>query len=139
MYESTNPLKPLMDEILALSDKKQKDYGSDADPFANVRRAEELGIPAWKGSVVRMGDKWQRIQQYTRTNALFNEGFEDSLMDMAVYALITLYLFREGAVDEAVPMDVDVPAKRDFDAIRPGGGLHKSSRVLYDQAVEQGS
>jgi hypothetical protein len=84
-----------MDEILALSDQKQLDYGSGTDPFANVRRAEELGISAWKGSVIRMGDKWQRIQGFTRRGTLANESFEDSLLDMAVYSLITLALYRE--------------------------------------------
>lgn len=92
---STNPLKPLMDEILALSDMKQEDYGSDSDPFANVRRSEELGIPAWLGAIVRFGDKWQRIQQFARRRTLANESFEDSLKDAAVYALIALQLYRE--------------------------------------------
>jgi hypothetical protein len=96
---SVNPLKPLMEEILALSDKKQLDYGSDSDPFANVRRSEELGIPAWKGACVRLGDKWQRIQQYARTESLANESFEDSLMDAAVYSLIALLLFREARAE----------------------------------------
>lgn len=95
-----NPLKPLMDEILALSDKKQEDYGSEADPFANVRRSEELGIPAWKGAIVRFGDKWQRIQQFARRGTLANESFEDSLKDAAVYALIALKLYREATYGE---------------------------------------
>ena len=92
---SSNPLKPLMDEILALSDKKQQDYGSDTDPFANVRQSEELGIPAWKGAIVRLGDKWKRIQRFARREELANESFEDSLMDSAVYSLIALKLYRE--------------------------------------------
>jgi hypothetical protein len=92
-----NPLKPLMEEILALSDRKQIDYGSDSDPFANVRGSEELGIPAWKGACVRLGDKWKRIQQFAKRGTLANESFEDSLMDAAVYALIALVLYREAA------------------------------------------
>lgn len=103
----TNPLKPLMDEILALSDRKQQDYGSDQDPFANVRRSEELGIPAWLGAIVRLGDKWQRIQQFARKKKLANESFEDSLKDAAVYSLIALKLYREWSEENAPEPGLD--------------------------------
>jgi hypothetical protein len=107
---SVNPLKPLMEEILALSDKKQLDYGSDSDPFANVRRSEELGIPAWKGALVRFSDKWQRIQQFVNRGDLANESFEDSLKDAAVYALICLQLYREAASETGpFPSTGDLP------------------------------
>jgi hypothetical protein len=100
----------LLEEIGKLHDKKQQDYGSDTDPFANVRRSEELGIPAWKGACVRLGDKWQRIQQYARTESLANESFEDSLMDAAVYSLIALLLFREARAETGpFPSTGDLP------------------------------
>jgi hypothetical protein len=95
-----NPLKPLLEELLALSDLKQMDYGSDEDPFANVRAVEEIGIEPWIGVVARMGDKWKRIQRFTRKRKLHNESFEDALKDMAVYSVICLKLYREEAQSE---------------------------------------
>jgi hypothetical protein len=78
-----------------LHDRKQQDYGTDADPFANVRASEEFGIPAWMGAVLRGNDKMSRLKTYAKKGTLANEGVEDSLRDMAVYALIALVLFRE--------------------------------------------
>ena len=36
----------LLKQIGDLHDKKQQDYGSSADPFANIRGGEEFGVPA---------------------------------------------------------------------------------------------
>lgn len=98
----------LLKEIGDLHDKKQEDYGTDDDPFANVRQVEQIGIEPWKGSVVRMGDKWKRIQKFTRQGNLANESFEDSLMDMAVYALITVILYREAPEPEPEGSNITV-------------------------------
>lgn len=78
-----------------LHDKKQKDYGTPADPFANVRASTDFGIPAWVGCMVRANDKIVRLKTYAKTGNLSNEGVEDSFMDLAVYAIIGLCLFEE--------------------------------------------
>lgn len=85
----------LLKEIASLHDKKQADYGRDQDPFANVRAADEFGIPAWVGAILRANDKMHRIKSFLLNGKLKNESLEDSLMDGAVYHLIALILFRE--------------------------------------------
>lgn len=85
----------VLHDIAALHDRKQADYGSTGDPFANVRASEDFGIPGWIGSVVRGNDKMKRLQKAASGRALANESIEDSLMDLAVYAIIGLVLFRE--------------------------------------------
>jgi len=82
-------------EIAVLHDKKAADYGTDADPFANVRASAGWGIPPWLGVLVRMGDKIARLQQFARKGTLVNESAEDSLLDLAVYSLINIVLLRE--------------------------------------------
>lgn len=82
-------------EAARLHDKKQRDYGSDGDPFANVRASEDFGIPGWLGCIVRGNDKVRRLQTYATTGVLANEGVEDALIDLCVYAAIALVLFRE--------------------------------------------
>src|SRR6266487_1952918 len=47
----------LLREIGELHDRKQKDYGSNTDPFANVRASQDFGVPAWVGALVRLNDK----------------------------------------------------------------------------------
>ena len=89
----------IIDEIVALHEMKQNDYGrvEQGDPFANVRASEDFGIDGWVGSVIRANDKMRRLQKAARQGpeSLKNESVEDSLMDMAVYSIIALCLFRE--------------------------------------------
>lgn len=87
----------VLEELGALHDKKQRDYGTTMDPFANVRASTEFGIPAWVGSILRGNDKVARIKSMVRTGRLANESVEDSLRDLAVYAIIALVLFEETA------------------------------------------
>ncbi|HEX7123227.1 MAG TPA: DUF4406 domain-containing protein [Gemmatimonadaceae bacterium] len=85
----------LLRRIAALHDAKQRDYGREHDPFANVRGSSEWGVRPWVAAMVRATDKLRRLQQYARTGTLANEGAEDSFLDLAVYALIALILWRE--------------------------------------------
>ena len=103
-------LHALLAEIGELHDRKQEDYGTDTDPFANVRQSEQWGIPAWVGAMVRLNDKIKRLQNFASKGSLANEGAEDSMMDIAVYALIALILYREEtAIDEEDETLVDWP------------------------------
>ena len=100
-----HPLSQKFHDTLAemgeLHDRKQADYGRPAtggdsgDPFANIRSITAFGLPAWSGAAVRMGDKMRRIEAAVRGQHLQNESVEDSFLDIAVYAIIGLILFRD--------------------------------------------
>lgn len=85
----------LLDEMRELHIKKSSDYGADEDPLANLRGSERFGIPSWIGALVRGQDKMYRLQVAAKGSTLVNEGIEDSLMDLAAYALLSLILYRE--------------------------------------------
>lgn len=85
----------VLKEMGELHDKKQRDYGAEGDPFANVRSSESWGIPAWQGAMIRACDKVKRLQSFAKNGTLANEGVEDSLIDLANYAVIALVLHRE--------------------------------------------
>lgn len=85
----------ILDELKALHDKKNLDYGHDYDPYANVRGSQEWGVEPWKGTMIRLNDKIKRLQKYAKDGKLANEGVEDSLMDIGVYAIIALDLWRQ--------------------------------------------
>lgn len=85
----------LLREIGRLHDRKQADYGRAEDPFANVRASADFGVAPWVGAMIRANDKMRRIQRFAQRGRLHNERVEDSLMDLAVYALIALILYRE--------------------------------------------
>lgn len=91
----SNRFDSVLIELKKMHDKKQADYGKTDDPFSNVRASEDFGIPGWVGALVRSNDKNRRLQKAAQGSSLLNEGIEDSLIDMAVYQIIALILFRE--------------------------------------------
>ena len=94
----------LLRELGDLHDQKQADYGKDDDPFANVRASQEWGVQPWVGAMIRLTDKVRRLQRYAEKGSLANEGVEDSLKDISVYALIALVLWeQQGARTESQP------------------------------------
>ena len=82
-------------EVVSMHDRKSKDYGHGEDPFANVRASQDFGIKPWVGTMVRANDKMRRLQSAAKGSTLTNEGVEDSLLDIAVYSIIALVLYRE--------------------------------------------
>lgn len=85
----------ILRELGDLHDRKQADYGTSVDPFANVRSTADWGIPAWVGALVRLNDKVQRLKSMVSKGSLNNESAEDSMRDIAVYAAIALVLYEE--------------------------------------------
>jgi hypothetical protein len=88
----------LCDDLKEMHRKKSRDYGcpSGDDPLANIRNgAKFVGIPSWKGAMVRLSDKVTRLAAYNATGRLENESLEDNLFDLASYALLALLLHRE--------------------------------------------
>src|SRR3990167_2999527 len=76
----------LLDEIRFLHERKCADYGRDEDHLANLKGSEEWGVPAWKGTLIRLGDKVHRLKSFCSNGNLANEGVEDSLLDLASYS-----------------------------------------------------
>ncbi len=66
-------------ECIKLFDDKQKDYGS-----ANISRA------GYKGVMIRMGDKFCRLESLNGKSDVANEPIDDTLRDIANYAIIAL-------------------------------------------------
>ncbi len=85
----------LLDEIAALHSRKNHDYSKPEEPLSNFTRSEALGVEAWRGVLVRMSDKWSRIEQLASGKTPKNESMRDSLIDLAVYALIDVLLLED--------------------------------------------
>jgi hypothetical protein len=102
-FESSNwrpgslPFLELLEEVRQLHLSKSQDYGSESDPLANIRQgAEFVGIEAWRGCMVRVADKVQRLRTFCKTGRLVHEGVRDTLLDLAAYSLLAIVLFDEG-------------------------------------------
>lgn len=85
----------LIAEIQKLHDSKNSDYADDRDPLSNLRRAQALGVEPWRGVLVRLTDKWSRIEQLASGKIAKHESLRDSLVDNAVYSLLAILLLDE--------------------------------------------
>ena len=96
-HPSSSAFVALLDEMKRLHESKSADYGSEDDPLANVRSgADFVNIEPWRGCMVRIADKVQRLRTYCRTGRLVHEGVRDTLLDLAAYSLLAIVLFDEG-------------------------------------------
>ena len=86
-----------LDELKMLHDAKNHDYATAENPYKNLEKCESLGIEAWRGIVIRLMDKFERVQQYcvNRELAIKSEGMEDTFKDIAVYSTLAMILFRK--------------------------------------------
>ena len=96
-HPSSTAFVDLLREMQRLHLSKSADYGSEDDPLANVRSgADFVNIEPWRGCMVRIADKVQRLRTYCRTGRLVHEGVRDTLLDLSAYALLAIVLFDEG-------------------------------------------
>jgi len=95
LHPSSRRFYEIIGECGALHAKKQKDYGVDNDPFANVNSSKEFGVPPWIGALIRANDKVTRLKTFAQKGELSNEPVEDSLKDLANYCIIALVLFEK--------------------------------------------
>jgi hypothetical protein len=80
-----------LDDALDIVNKKNADYASDSEPFANFIFAANLaGVSVPRGMLVRMGDKISRLRTLLDGEApkVSEERLRDTLIDLANYALI---------------------------------------------------
>lgn len=88
----------LQKEELELFQAKNTDYANPKDALANLRACEKIGIPAWKGVVVRLTDKFSRLQNLAKNDgqhAVKDETIVDTLKDIANYANLCIILYEE--------------------------------------------
>jgi hypothetical protein len=98
VHQTSQAFFDLCDALKDMHRRKSRDYGcpSGEDPLANIRNgAKFVGIPSWKGAMVRLSDKVTRLASYNATGRLENESLEDNLFDLASYSLLALLLHRE--------------------------------------------
>ena len=88
----------LLAEMADLHSRKNHDYAGKGSPLRNFYKSKEMGISPFAGVLVRLSDKWSRLESFMRQGVLEvkGESVEDTLMDNAVYSLLAILLHREG-------------------------------------------
>ena len=85
----------IVKELIDLHAKKSSDYGSTNEPLGNLHAIKRLGFDPFVGVAVRMQDKMARLESYVNKDQLYCEGIEDTLRDIAVYAILGIILLEQ--------------------------------------------
>lgn len=78
--------RAIFDKCIEILDAKGRDYSGTEDGMGNFK---DFG---WKGIVVRLGDKYHRLKNLTKSQAAVDESIEDTLYDTINYAVLALVM-----------------------------------------------
>jgi len=102
----------LLEQMEVMHRNKAAGYSGQDNPdtWANFREATQWGLTPLQGCLVRLGDKYRRVQNLMRdpTNDQVGESMRDTLMDLASYSLIAICLLEE--LNEEVERPQKAPA-----------------------------
>ena len=109
-----------LDELKMLHDAKNHDYATAENPYKNLEGVSRIGIEPWRGIVIRLMDKFERVEQYCTNGelAIKSEGMEDTFKDIAVYSTLAMILFRkqqDDATQELTEVERGKDAENDED------------------------
>ena len=83
--------------------KKNEDYATDANPFANFDRVSHMGsCSTFEGFLVRMTDKLSRLSSYAKrgTFSVADEQLKDTCIDLINYTIL-LYAWELAQADDS--------------------------------------
>jgi len=87
----------ILDNMQAVYEAKDNDYSATGLPMGNLRKCEDAGIDAWRGCLVRIGDKMSRLENFLKEKEylVISEKAEDTVVDLANYAILMSCLIEE--------------------------------------------
>jgi hypothetical protein len=119
LYTSDRDFYYLLAQVAAIFTAKNHDYTSHGlfGPGSNLTRCEEFDVPAWKGVLIRLGDKWSRLTTFAKKGllAVKDESVEDTFLDMAIYSLLGVLAYRRAREADRKPW----PAGTAFEPMKP--------------------
>ena len=92
----------ILEQMKELHSRKNHDYAGTADPLKNLRACKRLELEPFMGVMVRLQDKWSRLEEFVKSGQLMvkNESVIDTLMDSAVYSVLAIILYEEQQKEE---------------------------------------
>lgn len=87
----------ILEQMKELHSQKNHDYAGTSDSLKNLRACERLDLRPFMGVMVRLQDKFSRLEQFTISQQLKvkDESVTDTLMDVAVYSVLAIILLEE--------------------------------------------
>ena len=92
----------LLEQMAELHSRKNHDYAGNENPLRNFYKCKDMGLDPFTGIMVRLSDKWSRLESFMQQGVLevAGESVEDTLLYNAVYSLLAILLFREQKNEE---------------------------------------
>lgn len=99
----------ILKQMEELHSRKNHDYAGTSDPLKNLRACERLKLKPFMGVMVRLQDKWSRLEEFVKSGKLMvkNESVIDTLMDNAVYSVLAIILYEEQQKEEDYDAAID--------------------------------
>ena len=94
-------IEAIFTECSELCNKKNDDYATPDDFYANFRLVEDIGLPMWIGVLIRFLDKYSRLRGFTQRFIssgklhVEHECIEDTFLDGINYLAIGLVTYRK--------------------------------------------
>jgi hypothetical protein len=87
----------ILENMQSVYEAKDNDYSATGLPMGNLRKCEDAGIDAWRGCLVRIGDKMSRLENFLKEKEylVISEKAEDTVIDLANYAILMACLIEE--------------------------------------------
>jgi len=87
----------ILEKMKDLHSRKNHDYAGTSDPLKNLRACERLELEPFMGVMVRLQDKWSRLEEFVKSGKLMVKGESviDTLLDNAVYSVLAIILYEE--------------------------------------------
>jgi len=94
-FRGHDEFPPVLLQMLKIHSDKSNDYATGESPFSNIELCERVQFPAWKGVIIRLGDKYSRLLNALMGKLFKFESVEDSFMDNANYSIIGLIEYKK--------------------------------------------
>ena len=93
----------ILEQMKELHSRKNHDYAGASDPLKNLRACKRLKLLPFMGVMVRLQDKWSRLEEFVKSGTLMvkDESVKDTLMDNAVYSVLAIILYEEQQKEDA--------------------------------------
>ena len=117
----------VLDELKMLHDAKNHDYATAENPYKNLEKVLSIGIEPWRGIVIRLMDKFSRLEEYCVKGelAIKSEGIEDTFKDIANYSILAMILFSK-----------EQEKTQELTELERGKGLGSSMSIPVDDKLQ---
>ena len=123
-----------LDALKMLHDAKNHDYATEENPYKNLEKVSAIGIEPWRGVVIRLMDKFSRLEEYCVKGelAIKSEGITDTFKDIANYSILAMILFRK---EQKLAEPYDVDRDNGLGISLTAGLNHLKESDIYKQAL----